>query len=86
MGETMAGTNEFAFFRSRNTCMGGGGQNQSEKKIKKCLPAGTKIYFSSFLDFWILFSAVSALRSFVVCRCARLFCLPSAAMRAGSAA
>ena len=50
MGKKMAGTNEFAFFRCRSICTGGGGvQNQAEKIIAKCLPAGTgtKIYFSS---------------------------------------
>ena len=45
----MAGTNEFAFFRCKSICTGGGVQNQAEKKFEKCLPAGTgtKIYFSS---------------------------------------
>ena len=48
----MAGTNEFAFFRCKSRCTGGGGvQNQADKKFEKCLPAGTgtKIYFSSKL-------------------------------------
>ena len=52
-GEKIAGTNEFAFFRCRSICTGGGGvQNQAEtKKFQECLPAGTgtKIYFSSVL-------------------------------------
>ena len=51
----MAGTNEFAFFRCQSICTGGGGgvQNQAEKKIEKCLPAGTgtKIYFSRMKAF-----------------------------------
>ena len=48
-GEKLAGTNEFAFFRCRSTCAGGGGvQNQAENTFEKCLLAGTgtKIYFS----------------------------------------
>ena len=35
MGKKMAGTNEFAFFRCKSICTGGGGvQNQAEKKSK----------------------------------------------------
>ena len=47
----MAGTNEFAFFRCKSICTGGGGPESGRKKIEKCLPAGTgtKIYFSSDL-------------------------------------
>ena len=49
MGKKMAGTNEFAFFRCKSICTGGGPES-GRKKIEKCLPAGTgiKIYFSSF--------------------------------------
>ena len=48
MGEKMAGTNEFAFFRCKSICTGGGPES-GRKKFEKCLPAGTgtKIYFSS---------------------------------------
>ena len=44
----MAGTNEFAFFRCKSICTGGGPES-GRKKFEKCLPAGTgtKIYFSS---------------------------------------
>ena len=34
MGEKMAGTNEFAFFRCKSICTGGGVQNQAEKNSK----------------------------------------------------
>ena len=49
MGKKMAGTNEFAFFRCRSICTGGGSES-GRKKFKKCLPAGTgtKICLSSF--------------------------------------
>ena len=49
MGKKMAGTNEFAFFRCKSICTGGGGPESGRKKFEKCLPAGTgtKIYFSS---------------------------------------
>ena len=48
MGKQMAGTNEFAFFRCKSICTGGGPES-GRKKFEKCLPAGTgtKIYFSS---------------------------------------
>ena len=53
MGENMAGTNVFAFFRCGSIRTGGGGegQNRAEKKVEKCLPAGTstKIYFSRII-------------------------------------
>ena len=51
MGKKMAGTNEFAFFRCRSICTGGGPES-GRKNSKKCLPAGTgtKIYFSSFVS------------------------------------
>ena len=47
MGKKMTGTNEFAFFRCKSICTGGGPES-GRKKIEKCLPAGTgtKIYFS----------------------------------------
>ena len=48
MGKKMAGTNEFAFFRCKSICTGGGGSRiRPKKKFEKCLPAGTgtKIYF-----------------------------------------
>ena len=43
----MAGTNEFAFFRCKSICTGGGPESRPKKNSKKCLPAGTgtKIYF-----------------------------------------
>ena len=34
MGKKMAGTNEFAFFRCKSICTGGGVQNQAEKNSK----------------------------------------------------
>ena len=65
MGKKMAGTNEFALFRCKSICTGGGVQNQAEtkKKIEKCLPAGTgtKIYFSSFPACFCSFSHFGAL-------------------------
>ena len=39
----MAGTNEFAFFRCRSICTGGGVQSQAEKKIEK-MPSGRYRY------------------------------------------
>ena len=52
MGKKMAGTNEFAFFRCKSICTGGGPES-GRKKFEKCLPAGTgaKIYFSRDLIF-----------------------------------
>ena len=40
MGEKMAGTNEFALFRCKSICTGGGPKS-GRKKFEKCLPAGT---------------------------------------------
>ena len=40
MGKKMAGTNEFAFFRCKRICTGGGPES-GRKKFEKCLPAGT---------------------------------------------
>ena len=34
MGKKMAGTNEFAFFRCKSICTGGGVQNQAKKNSK----------------------------------------------------
>ena len=39
-GKKMAGTNEFAFFRCKSICTGGGPES-GRKKFEKCLPAGT---------------------------------------------
>ena len=52
MGKKMAGTNEFAFFRCKSICTGGGGPESGRKKFEKCLPAGTgtKIYFSRLMS------------------------------------
>ena len=43
MGKKMAGTNEFAFFRCKSKCTGGGVQNQAEKKFEK-MPSGRYRY------------------------------------------
>ena len=38
----MAGTNEFAFYRCKSICTGGGGPESGRKKFEKCLPAGNR--------------------------------------------
>ena len=55
MGKKMAGTNEFAFFCCKSICTGGGLES-GRKKFEKCLPAGTKIYFSSLSELLANFS------------------------------
>ena len=67
MGKKMAGTNEFAFFRCKSICTGGGGggPESGRKKFEKCLPAGTgtKIYFSSILTDMVAILNSSEIRS-----------------------
>ena len=43
MGKKMAGTNEFAFFRCRSICTGGGGPESGRKKCEK-MPSGRYRY------------------------------------------
>ena len=73
MGKRMVGTKEFALFRRRSICTGGGGGSESgRRKSEKCLPAGTGP--SCGVIIWSNFGLLRGHYLIQVCFCIKALC------------